>query len=191
MKAKCSIHPIFSICVARSFLPALRIKPSLLKVAIEQFGIRSTNCRTQAQQGDHLSMGFPAFRVPEPPLGRRAVAHPPPCTSWAVLVSGKHPSVTIHKTHGSHTPSIPRHWSAAGLMRSSFVLEKKPGKFRGEVLHIPVASHKRENEKYCNINLYVMLWGKQHSLWLEIEMEFVFNCTLEQLIGLVYARTKH
>lgn len=129
----------------------------LLKVAIEQFGIRSTNCRTQAQQGVHLSMGFPAFRVPEPPLGRRAVAHPPPCTSWAVLVSGKHPSVTIHKTHGSHTPSIPRHWSAAGLMRSSFVLEKKTGKFRGEVLHIPVASHKRGNEKYCNINLYVML----------------------------------
>lgn len=118
MKAKCSIHPIFSICVARSFLPALRIKPSLLKVAIEQFGIRSTNCRTQAQQGDHLSMGFPAFRVPEPPLGRRAVAHPPPCTSWAVLVSGKHPSVTIHKTQQSHS----QHSSALECCRLNEIL---------------------------------------------------------------------
>lgn len=87
MKAKCSIHPIFSVCFARSFLPALRIKPSLLRVAIEHFGIWATNCGTQAQQGDHLSMGFPAFRVAEPTLGRRAVAQPPRCTSWRKLGS--------------------------------------------------------------------------------------------------------
>lgn len=123
MKTKCSIHPVLSICCfARSFLPALSIKPSLLKVAVEHFGIWTTDCGTQVQQGNHLFMGFPAFHVAETTLGMRVVAYPPPCTFWRKLGSAGVRETSQSDHSGDSWQSHSQHSSALEWCRLNYTL---------------------------------------------------------------------